>query len=191
MLILSLFHQSDTSPPFAPLLQRWVCSSSGRPARPPHASSCSGKLRILRWACLRYCCCLKYTLNAPLMATKAMPPCDGREKKTVEIRFKDKTAQHKPFTNSRFKTDHTQHPSTIHLHLHSLMVAWTPVTRNWLCCRWDFLSSEPSRLFLAYLRISYLSERDVSDCAFKIWDAPHLWWFLLKISLQQLGTGVS
>ena len=41
---------------------------------PPQASSCSGKLRILRWACRRYCCCLKYTLNAPLMATKAMPP---------------------------------------------------------------------------------------------------------------------
>lgn len=40
------------------------------------ASSISGKLRILRWACRRYCCCLKYTLNAPLIATNAMPPWD-------------------------------------------------------------------------------------------------------------------
>lgn len=63
--------------PWKPAQRRWwgVGSDAPPPRHAPQASSCSGKLRILRWACLRYCCCLKYTLNAPLMATKAMPPC--------------------------------------------------------------------------------------------------------------------
>lgn len=64
-------------PPLAPPAEVCVVRPAGQLASrpPPQASSCSGKLRILRWACLRYCCCLKYTLNAPFMATKAIPPC--------------------------------------------------------------------------------------------------------------------
>lgn len=60
-----------------------VMSQSGKGCRhslsAAQASSCSGKLRILRWAWRRYCCCLKYTLNAPLIATNAIPPCRKRK----------------------------------------------------------------------------------------------------------------